>query len=66
VDGARFVPASVRVTSLEEGSVEAVVRGEPRDDSRHAPRIVVKAVTYHQLFFGRRGGRWEAEVFLDI
>lgn len=37
-----------------------------------APRPVeiegtaVKAVTYHQLAVERRGGRWEATVFLDI
>lgn len=37
-----------------------------RDDARHPPRIVVKAVTFHQLRIGEHNGRWEAEVYLDI
>ncbi len=49
-------------------SREAVARGwgEPRDDRRHPPRLVVKGVTYHQILVENSGGRWTAQVFLDI
>jgi SHS2 domain-containing protein len=40
--------------------------GEPRDAARHRARLIVKAVTYHQLKIERRGGVWAAEVYLDI
>jgi SHS2 domain-containing protein len=29
-------------------------------------RPLVKAVTYHRLEFGRKGGRWNARVVLDV
>ena len=40
--------------------------GEPRDPARHPWRLIVKAVTYHQLEVAQRYGQWEARVFLDI
>jgi SHS2 domain-containing protein len=42
------------------------VWGEPRDPARHAPRLVVKAVTFHQLRVWRDEAGWGAEVFLDV
>lgn len=42
------------------------VWGEPRDAARHAPRLVVKAVTFHQLRVWRDAAGWGAEVFLDV
>jgi SHS2 domain-containing protein len=65
VDGATFVPVAFELT-FEPGAVRAVVRGESRDDSRHPPRMVVKAATYHQLRTWKEGERWTAEVYLDI
>jgi len=32
--------------------------GEPRDPLRHRARLIVKAVTYHQLKIERRSGLW--------
>lgn len=66
LDGERFVPARFETLRLEEGAVISRVLGEPRDDARHPPRIVVKAATFHQLRIGEHNGRWEAEVYLDI
>lgn len=40
--------------------------GEPRDDDKHPPRLVVKAVTFHQLRIEQKTDGWVAEVFLDI
>lgn len=66
LDGERFVPALFDDLRLEGDSVSALVYGEPRDDARHPPRIVVKAATFHQLVIREHNGVWEAEVFLDI
>ena len=47
-------------------AIAAVGAGEPRDPERHRARLIVKAVTYHQLKIEPRGGVWLAEVYLDI
>ena len=80
LDGQRFVPAIFKTLRFENATqarrvtdglcaglaVSARLLGEPRDDARHPPRIVVKAATFHQLKIGEHNGRWEAEVYLDI
>src|SRR5271157_1291144 len=65
-DGKRVAFRDFRVTQLRETAIEAVGVGEPRDAARHGARLIVKAVTYHQLKIERRGGLWVAEVYLDI
>jgi protein archease len=55
-----------RVTALEESAIRAIGMGELRDPERHSPKVIVKAVTYHQLKVELRKGVWVAEVFLDI
>lgn len=38
----------------------------PRDPARHPWKLIVKAVTYHDLEVTQRNGRWEARVILDV
>lgn len=57
MDGCGIAPA--RVSTGE-------VWGEPRNKARHPPRMIVKAVTYHQLSIRQEPEGWVAEVFLDI
>lgn len=66
LDGERFLPVQFDDLRLEGDDVSALASGEPRDDARHPPRIVVKAATFHQLVIREHNGMWEAEVFLDI
>jgi SHS2 domain-containing protein len=65
-DGKRIAFRSFEVRHFEDTAIEAVGFGEPRDPERHHARLIVKAVTWHQLKIERRGGEWVAEVFLDI
>ena len=65
-DGKRITFRDFRVTHSRETAIQAVGLGEPRDPLRHRARLIVKAVTYHQLKIERRGGMWVAEVYLDI
>ena len=65
-DGRLFAFREFRVESLADGRIDAVGLGEPRDPERHRARLIVKAVTYHQLRIEERGGAWIAEVYLDI
>ena len=56
-----FVPEHVVALELERDSVHAVVDGR-----RDTPPHLVKAVTYHRLFFERAGDVWRANVVLDV
>ena len=52
--------------SLNEQALEATVRGEPYDESRHPIKTTVKSATYHQLQIRQVKGIWEAQVILDL
>jgi SHS2 domain-containing protein len=65
-DGRRLALAEFRIESLTEEAVRATACGERRDSARHRARLVVKAVTYHQLRVERGADGWLAEVYLDI
>lgn len=65
-DGKRIAFRDVEITHLTDCTLEAVGRGEPRDAERHQARLIVKAVTWHQLRIEQRNGLWIAEVYLDI
>lgn len=46
--------------------LEATIRGEPCDPSRHRLAHEVKAITYHGLSVEPTDGGWQAELILDI
>jgi|ERR1044071_5379717 SHS2 domain-containing protein len=65
-DGKRIAFHEFRMGAVTSNAVDAMGLGEPRDPERHRARLIVKAVTYHQLKVEQRGGLWVAEVYLDI
>src|SRR5690349_21408225 len=65
-DGKRIAFHDFRVSQSDGAALEAIARGEPREAERHRARLIVKAVTYHQLRVEQRESRWVAEVYLDI
>jgi SHS2 domain-containing protein len=65
-DADRLAPARFQVDAITTTSLRARISGEPRDPARHPWRLIVKAITYHQIEVAQRNGRWEAQVFLDI
>ncbi len=50
------------VTRIDPARLEATGFGEPG----HAAKLIVKAVTWHQLRVEKTAGGWVAEVYLDI
>ena len=65
-DGKRIALREFRVTHLEPDSIRALARGEPRTSERHRSKLIVKAVTWHQLKIAQIDRGWVAEVYLDI
>jgi SHS2 domain-containing protein len=65
-DGRRLALRRVELHELTPERVRATAYGEPRDPARHPARVVVKAVTYHQLRVRQEAGGCFAEVYLDI
>ena len=65
-DGKHVAFANFQVDRFDDTSLAVTALGEPRDPSRHPGKLIVKAVTYHQLRIEQRDGRWLAEVYLDI
>jgi len=66
VDAEGWLPRRVAVEEISETRVSGTAYGEPRDTARHRFRIIIKAVTYHQLAVVQAGGGWRATVFLDV
>jgi len=59
--------APVRADNSGGSSLAAVGIGERFEAGRHQIKLLVKAVTYHQLAFDEiRAGHWRAQVYLDI
>jgi len=54
------------IKSLTTKSIEAVVRGEKIDQTRHDIFTEIKAVTYHGLYILQREDGWEAQVIFDV
>jgi SHS2 domain-containing protein len=65
-DGKRIAFHNFEMIQFTETALQAAGYGEPRDPVRHQAKLIVKAVTYHQLKIEQRAGHWTAEVFLDI
>ena len=54
------------VQTLEETSLCARGRGEKLDSARHQAKLLVKAITYHQLVLEKTAHSWRAQVYVDI
>lgn len=54
------------INSLEDASLAAVAQGEKFDPARHRLKLLVKAITYHQLMLEQTPEGWRAQVYVDI
>jgi SHS2 domain-containing protein len=54
------------VEELTDHSLAAMARGEKFDRTRHQVKLLVKAVTYHQLDLKETTQGWRAQVYVDI
>jgi SHS2 domain-containing protein len=54
------------INRLENHSLSALAQGEKSQPSRHQLKLMVKAITYHQLALEETPAGWRAQVYVDI
>lgn len=65
-NGSNAAAAKDAATATAVPSLQATLVGEPFDASRHAVKVLVKAITYHALEVHQDAHGWHATVVLDI
>jgi SHS2 domain-containing protein len=65
-DAGVFAPRDFHVHHVSPQRLHATCAGEKRDPQRHPWKLIVKAITYHQLEIIEKPGHWETAVFVDI
>jgi SHS2 domain-containing protein len=65
-DAKRLVCTGIEVVTISEKKVRARVWLQNFNDAGDQELLGVKAVTYHQLFIGKKNNTWTARIFLDI
>ncbi len=58
--------ADFEVRRLGDRSLAALARAEKFDPQRHQVKLLVKAITYHQLALEPTPEGWRAQVYVDI
>ncbi len=62
----RWVLKEFDIRKIDKSGLQAVVKGEIFDPSRHSLKTEIKAVTYHGLEVNRKNDGWEAQIIFDI
>ena len=65
-DAQGLVCTQIKVILITDTMIRARAWMQPFDSDRDRELLGVKAVTYHQLYVGRKGETWMAQIFLDI
>ncbi len=65
-DAGQLAAVEFQVREIKPELLRAAVGGEPRNPGEHPWKLIVKAITYHQIEVAERDGRWEARVFVDV
>ena len=65
-DGQNFAVGNFVISEFSSTRLKATLTGEPFDAIKHAPRLDVKAITYHQLLVEEAAEVARVRIFLDI
>jgi len=66
IDAEGWLFRDFEIKSLHDDSLCALARGEKFQRSRHQAKLLVKAITYHQLALEETPRGWRAQVYVDI
>jgi SHS2 domain-containing protein len=65
-DSEKWLLREFEILKLNDRSLLAKARGEKFDRARHRIKLMVKAITYHQLKLEKTPEGWRAQVYVDI
>lgn len=65
-DAEGWVFSEFKVIDLTDQALVARARGEKFDPRRHPVKMLVKAITYHQLEVRETPQGWRAQVYVDV
>lgn len=65
-DGEEQVVSFIKINSISEGSLHALLKTTPFDPLIHKYLREIKAVTYHQIEVIERDKIWEANIIFDL
>jgi SHS2 domain-containing protein len=65
-DAKRLICCQLKVFSMSNNEIRVKAWLQQFDDNQDQELLAVKAVTYHQLYIGKKDHGWSAQVFLDI
>lgn len=65
-DAERWLFRDFEIQDLQDHSLSALARGEKFQPARHQAKMLVKAITYHQLALEKAPRGWRAQVYVDI
>ncbi len=55
------------IVSFHDTRIECMAHGERRNASKHPAKLIIKAVTYHQLrVLHTAEGDWSADIYVDV
>jgi SHS2 domain-containing protein len=66
MDGEGILLGRFQVEVIGDAHIRVRAWGESKHPDRHAPKLVLKGVTYHQLRVQQEGSVWCGEVYIDI
>jgi len=61
-----LIPGEFKVITEDKPLLKAEVYGERLDLNKHKINLLIKGVTYHQLYVKQKDREWEARVIFDI
>jgi SHS2 domain-containing protein len=65
-DAENWLFRDFEIERLTDLSISAAGRGERFDPARHQIKLLVKAITYHQLAVEQTANGWRCRVYVDI
>lgn len=65
-DAEQWVFRDFEIQVLQDNRLRAIGRGEKLRRLQHQHKLLVKAITYHQLVLEKTPDGWRAQVYVDI
>ncbi|MBW1695202.1 MAG: archease [Deltaproteobacteria bacterium] len=62
----QLVVKDTEILSTADFKIDAIVKADPFDPTKHEIKMEIKAVTYHQIDVHRGSTGWESKIIFDV